>query len=150
MRVDQARTRLGAQFIFARRSLPPLASLFRTAAAMSAPCSVKTRGSFPRPPRPFDVPIWHIKSANSWYVSTKENSAGKAADVAKNGLIGVSRRHAVEDRQIAVEHHGFAAEGKDAGQDRWRVFRIHVAGSACPQLCISIGSESIKTCSASL
>jgi hypothetical protein len=58
-------------------------SLLRTLAAIKAPSSVKTRGSFVRPPRPgFDIAFCDINVSNSSRLTTKEKSAGNRSDFA--------------------------------------------------------------------
>jgi hypothetical protein len=57
-----SKTHEGPDNVHAHLDGPALLSTF---AAMIAPCSVKTFGSFRRPPRPFDVAFCDIKAVNS-------------------------------------------------------------------------------------
>src|SRR6266513_2227751 len=86
--------------------------LFRTVAAMIAPCSVKASGSLRRPPRPrFDVAFCNIKPANSSVVSAKRRSAGKRLRLRADLLVEPCGAHAVERGELGIEQHPMTADG---------------------------------------
>jgi len=78
---------------------------FRTLAAITAPCSVRTSGRYRRPPRPgFEVAICDLKPAASIGVSLNAKSSGKRSELRRicsfNRFVGTPKRAAKSEARI--------------------------------------------------